>query len=230
MDNSMEIGKTKKQRTITKAEIILRHIATHPQGLRLGEISKFIYELNYPGESDKRVKTRRWNGDKAVECMEPVYRGYYGTNLCSHSGLLNRYCTKTADRRYVVTEPIVGPFYSAHDTETRRLNTAVRQRQYNLQKAMAPKCPRCNEPNLYDQKNFFSDDGLAHFKRWGRGYKIDCLDRVWYGALDSRGLLTSLRYSTVAILEDGLRNMKIDWDKERSIIERFVLDHVTAEG
>ena len=173
---------------MTKAERILRFIGQHPQGLRLGEISKFIYEMNFPGsDGSRRVPTTVWRKDRQAKTTKPVSAGYYGTNLLGGgmygpAGLLDLFCTKTADRRYVLTEEIKPPFYSKdRKTKTLELNNAHREREHRLRVAQAPKCPSCGQAALYYGDRFWSPDKQAHMTSWGRDYSGDCKKRVWSG-------------------------------------------------
>lgn len=218
---------------MTKAERILRFIGTHPQGLRLGEISKFIYEMNYPGQSDKRRKVKVWRKDRLVETEKPVHAGYYGTNLLGGgmygpAGLLDLFCTKTADRRYVLTEEIKAPFYAKErSTKTLRLNKSHREREWKLREAMAPKCPHCGSPKLSDY-DFFTTDGRAHHRSWSTGeYKADCMGRIWHGDSKTAGTLSKVTQEQLSSLEKILRETGVSWELGRETIKRFVLENLT---
>lgn len=200
---------------MTKAERILRYIAQFPQGLRLGEISRFVYEMNFPGsDGSRRVPTTVWRKDRQAKTTKPVSAGYYGTNLLGGgmygpAGLLDLFCTKTADRRYVLTEEIKAPFYAKdRKTKTLQLNSAHREREYRLKEAMAPKCPSCGRACMYDGGQFWSPDRTACMSSWGSQYSTDCKKRVWTG--DNR--LTTLSQDDLNdfhtnVIEPATKNM-----------------------
>lgn len=223
---------------MTMAERVLRFIAESPNGRRLGEISKFIYENNYPEEVGATRKTWRYNyrtgGSKQVEV--PAYRGYWGTNLTgnpSTMGILESFCIKTPDRRYVVVEPIKPPFFRRHGqtpTETYNLNRAKRTYDYLLKKALAPKCKGCGEPMTWQHEDeHFTRDGQAHFVQWSTmGWKSDCKKRVWLGTLKQHGSLTKLTVDQVTGMADCMRNKGAHHTLIEDTIHRFVLDNAVV--
>lgn len=100
---------------ITKAEEILRFIAESPTGRTLREIQVWLIRKNF---------NRDWT---------PSDRGYYCTNLtgyasmCAGKGLLQKYgerrmVNEDGKRRvkWVVTKPIVGPWYVGTVCDGRR--------------------------------------------------------------------------------------------------------------
>jgi hypothetical protein len=218
------------EKKMTKAERILRFIGAHPQGLRLGEISKFIHDINHPHMIGKKHKVKVWRKDKLVETEKPAHAGYYGTNLCGNgmggqAGLLELFCTKTADRRYVLTEKIKAPFYGKErKTRTLELNVAHREREYKLHCAMSAKCRACEEASHRRSEDFFTADGEAHHTQWGRGYRIDCVGRVWTGRHGTVGQLTTLTGEKLHSFSESIRNVK--YDLQDALLEQFVRGHL----
>ncbi len=227
------------EKKMTKAERILRFIGAHPQGLMLGEIQKFVYEMNFPGsDGNRRVPTKVWRKDKLVETSKRVSSGYYGTNLCGGgcfgpAGLLDLFCTKTADRRYVLTEEIKAPFYGKkRQTKTLKLNSAHREREYMLKVAMSPKCPSCKRACTYGAGSFWSPDQQACVACTGRGYSYDCRGRVW----TKDGKKTTLKREDIWALEkkiqeatDGIMG-SAHYDLAEQLLTAQVISHIVKEA
>jgi hypothetical protein len=229
-----------KKKKMTLAEKVLRHIAASPNGLMLGEIQKFIYEHNYPGKSGEKRKSYRYHHKtgRSIECQVPAYKGYWGTNLTGNPtnvGILESFCLKTEDRRYVVTEPIVAPFFRSHCkpnnmTETYRLRRAKRNHDHKIREALAPKCPGCGQANIFSGETFFTPDRKAHFNHWSVGnWKSDCQSRIWSGGHGPGGLLTTLTKDKVLGLSESMRKAGAHYTLVEDTVQRFVLDNV-VEG
>jgi hypothetical protein len=225
-----------EKRKMTIAERVLRHIAKHPNGLRLGEIQQFIYEINYPGQSGGKRKSWRYHPKtgRSIPCEVKIFKGYWGTNLTgnpTNAGILESFCMKTEDRRYVVTEPIVGPFFRNHRrskmTETYNLNRAGRTIAYKLREAQAPKCPHCGRANTWGDQHYFAPDGKAHMEMHSSaGWKSDCAGRVWSGSGRTGGLLTKVTKDRVEGLTECLRKNGAHYTLIEDTVSRFVLDNV----
>lgn len=221
----------------TIAEKVLRFIASSPDGRRLGEIQRFIYEHNYPGKSGEKRKTwkRRYYRDgrtseRPAEVEVPVYQGYWGTNLTGNprtTGILESFCIKTKDRRYVVVEPIKPPFFRRQEgpqTKTYGLNVALREYDYRLREALAAKCP-CGRANTYDEERFFVPDGKAHVVCHARLYNADCQGRVW----TADGLLTSLSADQVYDFWMKICGIGISWEQREDVMACYVINHVVTK-
>ena len=221
---------------MTIAERVLRFIAESPNGRSSGEISKFIYELNYPGESGKTRRSYRWNHKTgaAKECQVPIHKGYWGTNLTGNpttAGILESFCIKTPDRRYVVVEPIQAPFFRKHGgkmTKTYELNAARRTYDYKLREALAPKCPHCGVANTWNKDAFSTPDDKAHFNSWSSTYRTDCLDRVWTGRYnDESGLLTTLTKNQVSDFWNETRKIGLTWQQHDEVMRCYITNHLS---
>jgi hypothetical protein len=194
-----------------------------------GEISKFIYESNYPEEVG--ATRQSWRDGKKVTV--PAHRGYWGTNLTGNhtvSGILESFCIKTPERRYVVVEPIKPPFFRRRrnpQTKTFTLNQAKREYNYLMRKALAPKCKNCGEASIYKQDDRITPDGMAHFNVWATGsWKADCAGRVWLGNYKNTGLLTKLTKDQVMGLTECMRGKGVHSSLIEETVHRFVLDNV----
>jgi hypothetical protein len=230
-----------KIKKMTIAEKVLRFIAESPNGRMLGEIQKFIYEHNYPGQSDGKRKSYRYNErtGRSIPCEVKIYKGYWGTNLTgnpTNAGILESFCLKTADRRYVVTEEIKAPFFRRHGskgtmTETYKLRRAKSAYDWKLREALSPKCAGCGYANVHGGEGFSTPDRKAHFNHWSVGnWKADCAGRVWSGGHGPGGLLTKLTKDQVIGLAECMRNKGAHYTLVEDTVHRFVLDNIVKEG
>ena len=94
----------KKKSDVPKAELILRLIASKPNGMTRKEIVSAVLKLQDPKHE------YNWNSSD---------RGYWGDYL---NILLPKFCEKQPDGRWKVTKDIKGP-YSIRDYEKGRINT-----------------------------------------------------------------------------------------------------------
>lgn len=200
------------------SEKVLRFIKASPNGRRLGEIQKFIVEGN------------------GMVYHPRNHRGYWCTNLLGYGfgdkwGLLESFCLKTEDRRYVVVDEIKPPFFKPKNDKDMpkavRISKAVREREYELKKALAPKCANCGQANTYDKKNFDTPDMLAHFDSWSTAYKTDCKGRVWAGRYnDGGGLLTTLSKAQVSDFWGEIGKIGITWQQKDEVMHCYVTNHL----
>lgn len=168
---------------ITKAERVLRYIATNPDGRTMKEIQTFILDMN---------GRQKWL-DKGYLRYHPTTgqlerthagRGYwtdylYGlTSMLVRPGLLRRFCTRLPTGRWKVTEEIKGPWRSMPvKTKSWFANNDRDSGAQQRHLAGLPKCPNCKRPmNQYSE---LTPDKQAHLTSMSMDHVEDCKDRVW---------------------------------------------------
>ena len=219
---------------MTKAERVLRYISEQPEGARLIDIQTFIITMNrIPGALDPNTGLRKHE-----------HRGWYCTNLYenryfgpgsgnSKVGLLLKYCTKLPTGRWIVTEPIVGPWYTmSTPTKSYIANKARKQGEHEARVAKYPICPGCDKPK--PPYTDFTADKQTCVHQHSRNYKVDCKGQVWFLPSDRADdsdimYLTDLTRDQVYLAENVLRAVFQTWDLRDPALKVFINTRTVRE-
>jgi len=170
-------------KNITKAQLVLEHIAKYPDGLTLKQIQTFILVMNGAQKWLNKGYLKVSNAPDSYLGFERTKegRGYwtdylYGISSWGEVGFLHTHCTKLPSGKWKVTEPIVGPF-RGKKTKSLEWNDDRGRGAYLRYTESRPKCSNCGKAMLAGYE--FSHDKLAHITQWSGAYHIDCKDRVW---------------------------------------------------
>jgi hypothetical protein len=212
--------------TKTLAERVLHEIAFHSNGMTVPEIRQWILvQRGLIGVFDKIPRNK--HGVWADHLLEDNPHG-------SHMGILLKYCTKLPSGRWILTEPIVGPFTTMKvETKSYIANQDRKQGVHERKVRSWPECPNCGshrDPHLWSKV----PDGKACWGMNGAVANYDCLGRVWkIMGPDVPPVLTTVTKEQLRSVEyaaDLNRNMLGNYGKEREFVSNWLSRFLVKEG
>lgn len=216
---------------MTKTERLLRWMEADKNGKTLCEIQSFLLIMD--------PRTRKTHVDIATGKRLLRYRGWWGTNLYENChwgvtgrmGILLKYCRKI-NGRWVVTEPLVGPWYRPVETKSYKANMRRQNAEHRARVAKLPKCKYCNRPYKKTAGWLRTPDNACITTSSADGYIIDCIDNVFYTieyrhtdlSMDTLTDLTRSQLNNALALIG--RDDSIDYEVGRKMRQDFVKSHI----
>ena len=211
--------------TMTMAERVLREIESRPQGMNTREIRLWIlWQQGKIGANVGKVPAR-YHAVWADHLLED-------SPYTSRTGILLKYCAKLPNGRWVVTEPIAGPFTTMKEPTNSYIANQDRKRgEYDRKVDKWPKCPNCDgrqNPRHWSKV----PDGKACWTMNGSTANTDCLGRVWMTTVDrSRPLLTTVTKEQFRTVEAAAMDNfgPADWNRQMEFVITWLGKHLVPD-